>query len=67
MAKSEERLSPDELSSILQGSVLAQILFSIHTNDQPLHDGTRNLDYADDICVTAQYPSFTDIEHTIEK
>ena len=43
------------------------ILFNIYTNDQPLHDGTRNFVYADDLCVTAQYPSFTDVEHTIEE
>ena len=67
MAKSEERLAPDDLSSVLQSSVLSPILFNIYTNDQPLHDGTRNIDYADDICVTAQYPSFTDVEHTIEE
>ena len=29
-------------------------------------DGTRNFVYADDLCVTAQYPSFTEVEHTIE-
>ena len=36
-----------------QGSVLSPILFSIYTNDQPIHDGTRNFIYADDLCVTA--------------
>ena len=50
-----------------QGSVLSPILFNIYTNDQPLHDGTRNFIYADDLCVTAQYPSFTEVEHTIEE
>ena len=39
----------------------------IYTNDHPLHDGTRNFVYADDICVTAHYPSFTDADHTIEE
>ena len=34
---------------------------------QPLHDGTRNFVYVDDLRVTAQYPSFTEVEHTIEK
>ena len=29
--------------------------------------GTRNFIYADDLCVTAQYPSFTEVEHTIEE
>ena len=48
-------------------SVLSPILLNIYTNDQPLHDGTRNFRYADDICVTAQYPSFTKVEHTIEE
>ena len=49
------------------GSVLSPILFNIYKNNQPLHDGTRNFVYADDLCVTAQYPSFTEVEHTIEE
>ena len=44
-----------------------KILFNIYTNDQPLHDGSRNFVYADDLCVTAQYPTFTEVEHTIEE
>ena len=48
-----------------QGSVLSPILFNIYTNDQPLHDGTRSFIYADDLCVTAQYSSFTEDERTI--
>ena len=47
------------------GSVLSPILFNIYTNDQPIHDGTRNFIYADDLCVTAQYSSFTEVEATI--
>ena len=49
-----------------QGSVLSPILFNIYTNDQPLHDGTRNFVYVYDQCVTAHYPFFTEVEHTIE-
>ena len=48
-----------------QGSVLSPILFNIYTNDQPIHDGTRNFIYADDLCVTAHYSSFTEVETTI--
>ena len=48
-----------------QGSVLSPILFKIYTNDQPIHDGTRNFIYADDLCVTAHYSSFTEVETTI--
>ena len=48
-----------------QGSVLSQILFNIYTNDHPIHDGTHNFIYADDLCVTAQYSSLTEVETTI--
>ena len=48
-----------------QGSVLSAILFNIYTNDQPIHDGTRNFIYTDDLCVTAQYSSFTEVETAI--
>ena len=50
-----------------QGSVLSPILFNISTNDQPLHNGTRSYIYADDLCVTAQQPSFVEVQTTIEE
>ena len=50
-----------------QGSALSPILFNIYTNDQPLHNGTRSFIYADDLCVTAQQPSFIEVETTIEE
>ena len=49
-----------------QGSVLSTVLFNIYTNDRPIYPGTRSFIYADDLCVTAQYPSFTEVEETIE-
>ena len=45
--------------------VLTPILFNIYTNDQPLHNGRRSFIYAEDLCVTAQYSSFTEVERTI--
>ena len=48
-----------------QGSVLSPILFNIYTNDQPIPDGTCNFIYADNLCVTAQYSSLTEVETTI--
>ena len=50
-----------------QGSVLSPIVFNIYTNNQPLHNGTRSFIYADDLCVTAQQPSFVEVEATIEE
>ena len=50
-----------------QGSTLSPIPFNIYTNDQPIHDGTRSFIYADDLCITAQYPTFTEVEDTIEE
>ena len=37
----------------------------MNTNDHLIHDETRNFIYADNLCITAQYPSFTEVEHTI--
>ena len=42
-----------------QGSVLFPILFNIYTNDQPLHSGTHNFIYANDLCVTQSTPNDT--------
>ena len=50
-----------------QGSVLAPTLFNIYTNDQPIHYGTSSFIYADDLCISAQYQSFKQIEETIEE
>ena len=50
-----------------QGSVLSLTLFNIYTNDQPVHDGTRSFVYADDLCITAQFPTFSQEESTIEE
>ena len=50
-----------------QGSVLSPILFNIYPNDQPDHDGTRSFICADDMCITAQFPTFSQVESTIEE
>ena len=41
-----------------QGSVLSPTLFNIYTNDQPIQDGMRSFIYADNLCITTQYPTF---------
>ena len=46
---------------------LSPTLFNIYTNDQPVHDGTRSFIYADDLCITAQFPTFSQVESTIEE
>ena len=50
-----------------QGSVLSPTLFNIYTNDQPILDRTRSFIYADDLCITAQYPTFQEVEQIIEE
>ena len=50
-----------------QGSVLSPTLLNIYTNDQPILDGTRRFIYADDLCVTAQYHTFQEVEQQIEE
>ena len=50
-----------------QGSVLSPTLFNIYTNDQSILDGTRSFIYADDLCITVQYPTFQKVEHIIEE
>ena len=57
----------NQKNGLPQSSVEFPILFNIYTNNQPLHDGTRNYVYADDLCVIAQYTPFTEVEHTIEE
>ena len=49
-----------------QGSVLSPTLFNIYTNYQPTLDGTRSFIYADDLCITAQYPTFQEVAQIIE-
>ena len=64
--KNERSRWRKQKNSLSQGSVLSPI-FNIYTNDQPLHNGTRSFIYVDDPCVTAQQPSFVEVETTIEE
>ena len=47
--------------------VFSPQLFNIYTNDQPVHDGTRRFIYADELCITSQFPTFSQVENTIEE
>ena len=42
------------------------VLCNMYTNNQSIYSATRSFLYADDICVTAQYLSFTEVEETME-
>ena len=48
-----------------QGSVLIPMLFSIYTNDQPIHAYTRSFIYADDLCIASQGNAFNNIEASL--
>ena len=50
-----------------QGSVLSPSLFNIYTNDQPILEGTRSYIYTDDLCITAQYPTFQEVEQKLKR
>ena len=49
------------------GSVLSPTIFNIYTNDQSILDGTRSFIYVVDLCITAQYPTFQEVEQIIEE
>ena len=51
----------------LQGNVLSPTTFNIYTNDQPTLDKTKSFINADDLCITAQYPTFQEVEQKIEE
>ena len=49
------------------GECYLRTLFNIYTNDQPILDGTRSFIYADDLGITAQFPTFSQVESTNEE
>ena len=68
MELNNERSRWRKLNNYLQlYSVLAPTLFNIYTNDQLIHDGTRNFINEDDLCITSQNQSFKQVEETIDE
>ena len=51
-----------------KGVFSPQLFFTYrYTNDQPVHDGTRSFIFADELCITAQFRTFSQVESTIDK
>ena len=75
------RLLIQKLFNITQDSTLCRVIQNLlsnsrlyvelnnersrYTNDQSIHDGTRSCIYADDLCITALFPTFSQVESTI--
>ena len=66
LSKESRRLGKQN-NALSQGCVLTPTLFIFYTNDHPIHDGTRSFIYADDICITAQYQSFKQVQEALGK
>jgi len=47
-------------NGLVQGSILAPLLFNIYTNDKPTPLGTQRFIYAIDLALTSQNHSFED-------
>ena len=52
---------------LIEKSRLPQGIILSPTCDQPVHNGTKSFIYADDMCKTDQYPTFSQVENTIEQ
>ena len=61
--KSRWRSQKDGLS---QGSVLANLLVNIFTNDQPLPTECSRFIYDDNVCITTQQSDFQHVEQILE-
>ena len=53
--------------TVYHRGVFSPPIYSTYTNDHPILDGTRSFIYADDLCITAQYPPFQEVEQIIEE
>jgi len=51
-------------NGLLQGSVLAPILYNVYTNDQPIptQPGAKSFIYADDVALAIQGNNFEEVE-----